>query len=148
MNNLVKPKTAISKCDHHLKYLDLEQKVSFGVFQDLLICRRKHQVSDILTIQRIMSKLSILIINNGRLDAPSSGGRVRQKLRSTTTVHGTKVRDSFIDGTTHSQKTVVLKDDGCVIAKLLSNTFTFIFAEDNTVAPDNIRAIFEIGTNL
>jgi hypothetical protein len=83
-----------------------------------------------------MSKFSILIINDGCLNSPSSSGSVRKKLCCTATVHGTKVRDSFIDSSSNRQETVILENDGSVIAKFLCNIFTFLFAEDNATAPE------------
>jgi hypothetical protein len=57
-------------------------------------------------------------------------------LSCTATVHGTKVRDSFIDSSSNSQETVILEDNSSVIAKLLGNIFTFNLAEDNAMAPE------------
>ena len=83
-----------------------------------------------------MSKFSILIINDGCFNPPSSGGSVRKELSRAATVHGTKVRDGFIDSSSNSQETVILEDNSSVIAKLLGNIFTFNLAEDNAMAPE------------
>ena len=100
---------------------------------DFLICRCKHHISQILSTQRIMCKFSILIIDNGRLDSPSCSSSISKKLCLTTTIHNAELRYCFVDSTSTSQKTVILKNDSIVIAKFLSNTSSFFFTKNNTM---------------
>jgi hypothetical protein len=61
-------------------------------------------------------EFGVLIVDDGSFDAAARGSSIGEKLSGTTTIHGSEVGDCFVDGTTHGQKTVVLENDGAVLA--------------------------------
>jgi hypothetical protein len=109
--------------------------------QDLLIRRSKHQISHILTRQRFISELGILIIDDGWFNSPSGSSGIRKELSLAATIHRTELRNGFVDGTTSRQKSVILKDDVVVIPHFGGNTFPFFRAEDNTMAPISLTLL-------
>src|SRR5947207_15379768 len=90
-----------------------------------------------------MSKFSILIIDDSRLNSPPCSSSISKKLCRTTTVHNPKLRNCFIHSPSQSQKTVILENNSVIIAESLCNAITFLFTKNNTTAPGGLAHLFE-----
>jgi hypothetical protein len=119
------------------------QKLSLAGFHDLLVGRCKHQVSHICACQTVMSELGIFIINDGRLNSSPSSSGVSQELSSATTVHGPEMGNRFINTTSNSQETVVLKNDSAVLSQGLGNTLTFLRTKDDSMTPSPLAMMHQ-----